>query len=423
MKFSIYIPVFNQREELERTLRALIPEKDGHEVFVVDLGCSDGSMDSAKQHDWVHILTPSSHQLSTALNEAVKTGEGEGLFFLQPGSLPARGWTTALDDFLSGGADAGHLTVEEADSQSAWASCIRGLAQKIGHQILGGPASLNGVVVKRETFNNVEGFNPVPDFEWLAFANRLRQSGAIVKPVKHDVMVAPPPGYRHRDEWTELKDDFLAAWKYRKTQQFDAVRCQRKTSAAILIGYDVFPGDQPGDYFSYAQEELLKHSLEMMQSYRGVDKIYFLGKEKTMKLIGQPSGVEIVGKPRTALQKRFTELLEKLSADKMDGLLIVRAISSELTHDSLRDLCEGDGEAPCMILPEQSSDEWAALWLEQDALGALGDWELEATYPSLQATFKPKTIRQEVETGIRCLRTDSDARAMYYAGILDQLPA
>jgi hypothetical protein len=33
------------------------------------------------------------------------------------------------------------------------------------------------------------------------------------------------------------------------------------------------------------------------------------------------------------------------------------------------------------------------------------------------------TIRQEVEEGVRCLRTDSDARAMYYSGLLDQLPA
>jgi hypothetical protein len=76
-----------------------------------------------------------------------------------------------------------------------------------------------------------------------------------------------------------------------------------------------------------------------------------------------------------------------------------------------------------MILPETDGKEWAALWLEPAALEAVEGWELGAEYAALQAFLKPLTIRQEVEEGVRCLRTDSDARAMYYSGLLDQLPA
>lgn len=425
MKISLYIPVFNQRSELERTLRALIPEKDDHEVFVVDRGSSDGSPDIVARHDWATLLEADAGELGAALNQAVAArGEGEVLFFLHPGSLPARGWTAALDDFLSGTPDAGHCDLRETDAPFAWAAAVRTAAQKIGHRLLGGPAGLNGVAVKRETFNQVEGFSPVPDFEWLAFANRLHQAGAKIAPIRHQVLVAPAPGQEHADPWHDLKEDFLAAWNYRKTRKFDPVRCRRNTSAAVLIGHDVFPDGETDDYVLYAREQLLRLTLEKMQSYRGVDKIYFLGKEKSMKLIGQPSGVEVIPGPRTALQKRFKGLLDKLRKEgRHDGLLLVRGISNALSHQTLRNLAEGEGESPCMILPEVDSPEWIALWLESDALEAIDDWEFNPDYATLQAHFRPLTLRQEVEPGLRSLRTDSDARAMYYSGILDRLPA
>ena len=316
MSISIYIPIFNQREELRRTLRALIPEKNSTEVFVVDLGSTDNSQDVASEHDWVTTLTPKASSAPAALNEAIQTGTGDILFFLRPGSLPARGWTEALESFFSQDVDAGHMRIKETDAPSAWAASLRSIANRIGHQIVGGPQSLNGVAVKRKSFENADGFRPVPDFAWLAFATRLRQSGAKVASIPHDLLVAPAPGARHVDAWFDLKEDLLAAWNFRKTENFDAVRCRRQTSAAILLGADLFPAESTGSYFDYAQQEVVHISLEMMQSYRGVDKIYYLGKEKSMRELGQPSGVEVVAKPRTDLQKRFSDLVSSLHDEK-----------------------------------------------------------------------------------------------------------
>ena len=423
MKISIYIPVFNQREELRRTLRALIPEKDGHEVFIVDRGSSDGSPDVAREHDWVRVLDSDAAPLSRALNEAVQTGDGEILFFLRPGGIPARGWSEVLEEQLGKDIDAGHFHTREADPAFPWAAAVRGLARKFGHQLIGGPSSLNGVAVKRDLFAQVEGFQPVPEFEWLAFANRLRQAGATVKPIGHEVLTAPAPGSRQADAWEELKDDLVAAWKYRKTENFDPVRSRRRASAAILFGYDVFPEDTAGEYVDYARDELLKLSLERMQSFRGVERIYFIGGKKTTDLIGQPSGVEIVGKHKSGLQKRFEGLVKQLKDEGVEGLMLVRGVSEELTHRALQDLSEGEGEAPCLILPEADSPEWLALWLEPAALEAVEGWELAPEYAPLQAHLKTKAVRQEVEAGIHRLRTDSDARALYYAGILDRVPA
>jgi GT2 family glycosyltransferase len=424
MNFSIYIPVFNRRDELKRTLRALVPEKGSHEVFVVDLGSTDGSQEVLKDFTWAQLLTPKADIRSKALNEAVKTGEGEVLMFLEPGTLPARGWSQVVVDHLANGAaDAGHFNCREVDSTAPWAANLRALATKLGQQILGGPSSLNGVVVKRDTFEKAGGFRPVPDFEWLAFAGRLKEAGAVVKPIKHEVLAAPAPGSRQQNAWFELKEDLTAALNYRKNQSFDLKRCKRKASSAILFGYDAFPCPDVNEYVAYARQEVLKIALEKMQSYRGVEKIYFIGGTESTKLIGQPSGVEVIGKPRSTVQKRFAELLDKIRDAQTEGLLLVRGISTALTHANLRSLCEGPSEAPCVILPENGTSEWLGMWLEPPALDAITEWELSAEMESLTPVFKPKAIRKDVEGGLPSLRTDSDARALYYAGMLDRLPS
>lgn len=423
MKFSIFLPVFNRRDELKRSLRALIPEKGDHEVFVVDMGSTDGTQDVAKEHDWVTLISSNEGVRSKALNQAVVDAKGDALFFLAPGSLPARGWSQALEDHFGFGADAGHFTCREVDSFSSWAGSLRSMAMKLGHQVLGGPASLNGVAVTKAAFDKVSGFRPVPDFEWMAFAARLKETGVKVKPIKHEVLVSPAAGSRQENEWFELKEDLQAAWKYRKSENFDPKRIQRKASAAILFGYDAFGKSEVNEYFNYAQKELLKISLEVMQSYKGVEKIFFIGGNESTKLLGKPSGVEVIGKPDSSLEKRFSDVLEKLRAEDQEGLLLVKDGSLELSHKKLRELSEGLGEEPCIILPEAESTQWTALWFEQPALDAIADWELSPEVDSIKAHLKTKIIRQEEEKPLKGLRTDSDARSLYYSGILERLPA
>lgn len=423
MKLSLFIPVFNRRDELQRTLRALIPEKDGHEVFVVDLGSTDGSQDLVKEYPWAQLIISQQPLRSKALNQAVATATGEVLLFLEPGALPARGWSAALEKHFATGFGAGHFNCREVDTSAGWAAAIRAQILKTGHQLLGGPTGLNGVAVSKVAFDKVSGFRPVPDFEWLAFSARLRESGVTIKPLKHDLLISPAAGSRQLNEWHELKEDLLAAMKYRKSSNFDSKRIRRKASSAVLFGYDCFPSPQNGDYFKQAQQALMKISLEVMQSYRGVEKIYFIGGPESCELIGQPSGVELFGKAKTGADKRLTELLVKLQAEQQEGLLLVRPVSLTLSHATLRQLSEGPGVEPCIVLPETDSNEWVAIWLQSPAIEALADWELHPELSALQAHLKGKLIRQEVEKPVKGLRSDSDARGMYYAGMMEQQPA
>lgn len=423
MKCSIYIPVFNERDGLQRTLRALIPEKGTHEVYVVDAGSQDGSLDVAKSFDWVTVLESGEGMLANRLNQAADEGDGEVLLFLQAGAVPVRGWSEALANHFAAGADAGHFTLVEAEPSSKMAAGLRKLALKAGRQLIGGPVGLTGLAVRRATFGDVHGFAPVPDFEWLAFANRVTEAGGKVLPIAHEVQMAPSPGSRQADAWADLWDDLQAAWRYRKTDSFDLVRCRRKTSAAILMGHDLFESASVSDYFGYARSALLQFNVELLQSYRGARKVVFMGGKDTTKAVGQPSGVLVCPHIRTEIGKRFGNILTELADEGMDGILLVRDTVKGLTHARLRKLVETAGDVPCVILPNANGDEWLAMWINTSALDFFREWTPDVSIAALEATFFDLAMPLEVKEPVAVLKTDHDARAMYYAGMVDRLPA
>lgn len=424
MSISIILPVFNQRDALKRSLRSLIPEKGNHEVLVADLGSTDGSTDVMKEYDWATNVSPSARPRSAALNEVAAKATGDILFFLEPGSLPARGWSEAITTHVESGIDAGHLLCKEVDASSTWSATLRSMLWRVGYQITGGPSGLNGVIVKKEVFDNVNGFRPVPDFEWIAFSTTLKDSGHSVNVLKHDLLLTPKPGSDHADAFQELKEDLISTFTYRKSQSFDNTRSRRQSSAAILVGYDFFEKSKDPEYVALARKELLHDSLGTLQSFRGVGSCYFIGGTESTKLIGQPSGVEVMGKPRTKAEDRFAELRDKVLANHPEGVFLIKmGVSTELSHKSLFELSEGPSENPCVIRPIEGSDEWIAVWFEKAALEALPNLDISANIEPLQKQLSEKIIRSDVEDGLSALSTDSDARGMYYAGQLQELPA
>lgn len=423
MKISIYIPVFNERDALRRTLRALVPEKDGHEVIVVDRGSTDGSADVVKEFPWVALVESDHTVLTSCLNQAASKGEGDVLLFLLPGAIPVRGWSGVLEKTFSQDVDAAHFFLVEAEPSSKFAASLRAAALKFGQQWVGGPASLTGLAVRRETFDEVHGFSPVPDFEWLAFAARVRESGGTVTPLKHPVQTAPRPGSRQADPWADLLDDLRAAWRHRRTESYDPVRCRRRTSAAILLGPDLFPVEGESDYMAYARQRLLVVNMEVLQSFRGVQRVVFMGGKDSTKALGQPSGLQVCPHIRTETGKRIDKILSDLEAVGIEGVLLVRGDCKRLHHDRLRALSESGNAAPCVVLADPAGEEWLALWVDTPALSVLRGWDAGFSLEALRQRFQDQRVPLEVlEDRSQRLKTHHDARALYYAGILERVP-
>jgi len=422
MKCSIYIPVYNERDALRRTLRSLVPEKEGHEVFVVDRGSQDGSLDVAKEYPWAQVLTQTEGLLGSCLNLAAAEGEGDVLLFLLPGAIVVRGWSAALSKHFSQSVDAGYFHQVE-DGASGFSAKLRNRISDFGRKAIGGPMSLNGLAVRRDSFRKAHGIPPVPDHESLVFANRLREEGALITPIAHDLLLAPRAGSRQADAWEDLFDDLRGAWTFRKTESFDATRCRRKSAAVVLIGHD-FEGDVPvSDYFDYARDALLHSNLELVQSYRGAQKKVYLGGRKSTGSAGQPSGIKVDHHTRTDADKRFAGLIQELEADGMDGLLLLRSTAKNLSHKVLRDLAEAPSEYPCRLRPDTDGKEWLALWIDTPALPLLRDRGLSFDIALLQKRFWDASKKLEVLCPLPRFQTEHDARAMYYSGLVDRLPA
>lgn len=422
MKCSILIPVMNERDALRRTLRSLIPEKGTHEVFVIDRGSADGSPEVAAEHSWVKVIPAKDGMLSVALNHAVAEGEGDVLLFLLPGSVPERGWSGALSAFFSQNLDAGYFDLRETESAPQFISKARRLAHRLGHRLIGGPAGLSGLAVRRATFESIHGFTPVPDFEWLVFAKRIEETGGSLKPIPHGVQLAPRPGARQADAWDDLIDDLNAAWQFRKTESFDAVRCRRNACSVVLLGYDLVSHEPVSDYFGYAREKLSLLNVERVQAYRSAGARVFVGGASTTKQVGQPSGFRVDNHYRTDLGKRLRQLFEALQAHGSDTFLIVRDTCKELSHKTLRTLSETQDGFPCKVLPHPGGTEWMVLWLDARVLplflGLEGDYSLQA----LQKAFYDAEQKLDVLDPVPRLDTEHDARALYYSGLVDRLP-
>ena len=76
MKISILVPSLNQRNELQRTLRALIPEKDDCEILVADRGSTDGTLPFVHSLSWVKLVAVKGYR-SEAINAAAQAATGD----------------------------------------------------------------------------------------------------------------------------------------------------------------------------------------------------------------------------------------------------------------------------------------------------------------------------------------------------------
>lgn len=96
---SVLIVAWNSREELGRTLPALVPELDpGDELIVVDNGSTDGTPETVAQLAPAARLVPAGGNIGFAAgcNLAAEHAGGDLLVVLNPDAAPRPGWGEAI---------------------------------------------------------------------------------------------------------------------------------------------------------------------------------------------------------------------------------------------------------------------------------------------------------------------------------------
>lgn len=176
LRVSVIIPTYNESSVLANTLTRL---KQHHpfETIIGDGGSEDDTIEIAS-HFEVTVI-PSRRGRAEQMNAACREASGDLLLFLHADSyVNPQGYQKMIETMSSGIYLGGAFSLQ-IDSPlpvlqriSLWANWrSRYLSLVYGDQ---------GIFVQRETFNELNGFSPLPICEDLDFFRRLKKRGAVV---------------------------------------------------------------------------------------------------------------------------------------------------------------------------------------------------------------------------------------------------
>ncbi|MEJ7849745.1 MAG: TIGR04283 family arsenosugar biosynthesis glycosyltransferase [Pyrinomonadaceae bacterium] len=173
---SIILPTFNEAAEIEKTLAAVKRLGGNTEIIVADGGSNDKTAAIARQFGAIVVESPRGR--GDQMRAAALKSSGEILWFVHADSRPS---PVALNEIREALEDpsvvAGNFTLRFAGASrpAKFMTWFYRHIRKIG--LLYGDS---GIFVRREAYDCVGGFKPLPLFEDLELVRRLRKIGKVV---------------------------------------------------------------------------------------------------------------------------------------------------------------------------------------------------------------------------------------------------
>lgn len=175
MKISVIIPVYDEEKNIVDLLER-IKQMDYHECIVVDADSSDNTLNIAKRYN-VTILS-SKKGRAFQMNAGAKHATGDVLWFLHADTRPKIESTdqikTAIQCGFVAGAFKHKLDVDRFIYR--WIAFTGNLRSKLTNVYYGD----QGIFVKREIFDELNGYPSIEIFEDLIFTKNVKTHGATV---------------------------------------------------------------------------------------------------------------------------------------------------------------------------------------------------------------------------------------------------
>jgi len=171
---SVIIPCLNEETQIVQTLQSVRREKTPHELIVADGGSHDRTVASARDFA---IIVMSSRGRGLQMNTGAKIASGDILLFLHADCRLESGTLKLIEDIAQQGYVAGCLT--QKINHPAWIfRCIEksGTLRAKCFKIFYGD---QGIFVKRDVFERLNGFQPLRLFEDIEFSKRVRSQGKV----------------------------------------------------------------------------------------------------------------------------------------------------------------------------------------------------------------------------------------------------
>jgi rSAM/selenodomain-associated transferase 2 len=175
-KISAIIITLNEERYVERLLRQLSGDGD-LELIVSDGGSIDRTGRTARRYT-KHVIVGERGR-GVQLNAGASLASGDILWFLHADSVPPDDYKDRIFNALEGHGVAGGAFKLDIDSDCLslkTISFVAGLRSKL----TGIPFGDQGLFVKKEIFDKLNGFKDIPLMEDIDFGRRLKKEGRVV---------------------------------------------------------------------------------------------------------------------------------------------------------------------------------------------------------------------------------------------------
>lgn len=181
-QISVVIPTFNEADSLRSTIGAVKALGDGIEIMVVDGESTDETVFIARKSGVSVILSECGRGIQ--LHAGALAATGSVLWFLHADSIPPPAALREIREALSDENVVGGNFALRFDGDSPAAAFLTWFYNKVRH--IGLLYGDSGIFVRRDAYQQIGGFKPIPLFEDLEFVGRLKRRGKLVR-VKSEI--------------------------------------------------------------------------------------------------------------------------------------------------------------------------------------------------------------------------------------------